>query len=89
MPTLTMEEARAKLTRLPEQLASSAGEAVMVTRRGKPVLAVMAWEAYEAMAETLEVLNDPEQSAALQRSVQEIAEGKTRAWEAIKAERGL
>jgi len=90
MPTLTMEQARAALTRLPEQLMTDHDEAALiVTRRGKPVLAVMAWETYETMVETLEILNDPEQAAQLRQGLQDIANGQSRSWDDIKAKRGL
>ena len=50
--------ARHELTSLPERLERDPG-AVAITRRGKPVLAVMPWELYEALIETLEILGIP------------------------------
>jgi prevent-host-death family protein len=43
--------ARHEITSLPERLEKDPG-AVAITRRGKPVLAVMPWELYEALMET-------------------------------------
>ncbi|MBI3697459.1 MAG: type II toxin-antitoxin system prevent-host-death family antitoxin, partial [Acidobacteria bacterium] len=50
-------KARNKLTALPEWFGRQpeAG-AVAVTRRGKPVLAVMSWDLYASLVETLEIL---------------------------------
>ena len=74
--TLSMVEARKKLTSLPEEFAL-AGEldAVAVTRRGKPVLAVMPWELYETITETLEVMADAEMTSILRESVAQFGRG--------------
>ncbi len=40
---LTTVDARRELTRLPEKLGASSAT-VAVTRRGKPVLAIMTWD---------------------------------------------
>lgn len=40
--------ARHELTSLPEKLAEE-GSTLAITRRGKPVLAVMTWQHYEAI----------------------------------------
>lgn len=88
--TMSMVEARNKLTSLPEDFAQDPEmEAVAVTRRGQPVLAVLPWELYEAIIETLEVMGDPELMAALRQSLQEAKEGKTIPWETVKAKLGL
>ena len=48
-----------------------------ITRRGKPVLAVMPWELYEAIAETLEVMTDKDLIAELRQSIKEMEAGVT------------
>ncbi|MSS73409.1 MAG: type II toxin-antitoxin system Phd/YefM family antitoxin [Candidatus Latescibacteria bacterium] len=88
--TMPIIEARKKLTTLPEQLEKDPKTRVVaVTRRGKPVLAVMPWELYEAIVETLEIVGDEELMAALRKSIQEAEEGKGIPWETVKAEMGL
>jgi antitoxin YefM len=84
---ITMVDARRELTRLPERLESRPST-VAVTRRGKPVLAIMTWEDYEALLETLEILSDQEAVEQLRRSIQEEKEGKTIPWEEAKARLG-
>jgi len=56
-----------------------------VTRRGKPVLAIMTWEDYQAILETLEVLGDDEAMDQLRRSIREVKEGKAIPWKEAKA----
>lgn len=57
-----------------------------ITRRGKPVLAVLPWELYEAITETLEVMADKETMEKLRQSIQEMGEGSTIPWEEASKE---
>lgn len=83
--TLSMAEARNKLTQLPDEFAQdSEDRAVTVTRHGRPVLAIMPYELYDSIVETLEVMSDPELVAALRQSVREAAQGETIPWETAK-----
>lgn len=83
--TLSISEARDRLTRLPDELAQS-HEAVTITRHNQPVLAILPWDTYEAIMETLEVLSEPETMAALQQSIRDIAAGRTVSLDDLKAE---
>ncbi len=88
--TLSIAQAREQLTRLPEQFAREDDlRAVTVTRHGKPVLAVLPWELYEAIVETLDIMADREQLAALRQGVRDLARGETVDWVEAKAELGL
>lgn len=88
--TMGMIEARKHLTSLPEEFEQEPElGAVAVTRRGKPVLAVIPWELYEAISETLEILGDEEQMQALRRGIKEMEEGKTVPWDDVKTELAL
>ncbi len=91
--TLSIVEARERLTQLPEEFAQVVrdGEgtpAVKVTRRNKPVLAILPWELYESIMETLEVLSDDEQMLTLREALQEAAEGQKKPWKTVKKELG-
>jgi antitoxin YefM len=77
---LTISEARERLTSLPEELDRHPG-AVAVTRRGKPVLAVLPWDVYESIVETLEIMGDDDLMADLRRAIQEISAGEAVDWE--------
>lgn len=88
--TIPMVEARNRLTTLPEQFADNPDvDALVVTRRGHPVLAILPWEFYDSLMDTMRILADPELATALKQSIKEIQEGKTEDWEAVKAELGL
>ena len=81
---LNMVDARRELTRLPETLAANPAT-VTVTRRGKPVLAIMTWEDYEALSETLEIFSDDDAMSQLRRSIQDVKDGNTVPWDEAKA----
>ncbi len=73
-----MMEARRKLTSLPEELEGRVEDnAIAVTRRGKPVLAIMTWEFFETIYETLEIMGDEGLMRSLRQSIKEIREGKS------------
>ena len=52
-------------------------------------LTIMAWDDYESLIETLEILGDPEAMDALSRAESQIAAGKGRPFEDVAAELGL
>jgi len=86
--TLSIGEVRKNISRLAETLSGSPDTgAVTVTRRGEPVLAVMSWELYEAITETLEVMGDEELADGLRRSIRELEQGTALPWE--EAVKGL
>ena len=62
---------------------------VEVTRRGKPVLAVMPWELYEAVSETLDIMGDRELMSQLRESIEELELKTTIPWQDAKQELGL
>lgn len=82
---LSITKVRDDLTRLPERLEKKS-KTVAVTRRGKPVLAILRWDLYEALIETLDVMGDPEFFFALQQSVEEMNAGDVIPWEAALKE---
>jgi prevent-host-death family protein len=85
--TLPIMEARKQLTALPEILMHDGEIDVLeITRRGKPVLAVMPWELYESIAETLEVMADKDLMAELRQSIREMETGAAISWEEAKLE---
>jgi PHD/YefM family antitoxin component YafN of YafNO toxin-antitoxin module len=80
-------EARQKLTTLPETFAEDPDlDTVAITRRGQPVLAVMPWELYEALVETLDILSDEDLMRELRQSLREAEEGQLIPWDIMKEE---
>ena len=78
-------QARAMLSQLPEQL-SAENRAVALTRHGKPVLAVMPWELFESIMETMEIMGDADMMAALRQGIEDVREGNLIPLEQVKAE---
>jgi len=81
---LSTVDARRELTRLPEKLGAEPAT-VAVTRRGKPVLAIMTWDDYQAILETMEILGDDNAVEQLLRSIKEVKEGKQIPWKDARA----
>jgi len=87
--SLPIAEARRRLTSLAGELEKRPKlGAVAVTRRGKPVLALLSWDLYESIMETMEILSDPEMLAAFRQGVREMNEGKGIPWEKAKRRLG-
>lgn len=87
---LTITQARAKLLLIPKKLAKNeTNKSLTITRRGKPVLAIVEWDLYESLLETLEVMADPGLLAILRRSIKEAKAGKTIPWNTAKRRLGL
>ena len=85
---IPITEARHELTSLPKRLAKTPGT-VAITKRGKPVLAIMPWNLYESLVETLAILEDEDLMTALRRGVAEAEAGKSIPWEDVKRESKL
>ena len=88
--TISISEAGARLTVISDELArAKKPRAVKVTREKKPVLAIMTWELYEGLIETLEILRDKGFMDDLRKGIKEADEGKGIPWEKAKKEIGL
>src|SRR6266702_843531 len=93
--TLSISEAQRELTRLPEQFEEES-EAVTVTRYGKPVMAILPYNTYkslletlESLIETIEILQDEELMSAFRESVKALQNGEMVDWADAKRELGL
>ena len=80
---LPITDARQELTSLPEKLAQQGGT-LAITRRGKPVLAVMTWQHYEAILETLEIYGDINLMTNLRQGIAEAKSEQGIDWELAK-----
>ena len=88
MTQLTITEARRALLDLPARLAKAPDKVLSITRHGRPVLALLSWDLYESIIETLEVLSDPETTGALRASVEDISKGRVVSHEAARKRLG-
>ena len=75
MQKISITEARNKFMTLPDQVAKH--EIFAVTRRNEEVMAVMSWESYEGLLETLEVLSDPKLMDHLKKGIDDVKAGRT------------
>ncbi len=83
-------EARSNLTKIADKLEKHPENGVVaVTRRGKPVLALINWDLYESVMETLEITQDEELMSQLAQGIKEMEQGKGIPWEIAKKNLGL
>lgn len=75
MQKIPITEARKKFMQLPDQTVKD--KIFAVTRRNKEVMAVIIWELYEGLLETLEVLSDSELIQQLKAAVEDVNAGRT------------
>lgn len=87
--SLNITEARSKLLSMPRSLKEGGPHAVEVTQRGKAVLAILPFDLYESLLETLDVLAEPDLAAELRRSLAELQAGKAIPWSKAKKTLGL
>ena len=85
---VSLTDARAVLTQFPEKLGEGQG-VVPLTRHGKPVLAIMTWDLFESLSETIDMLSDSDLMDQIRKGMKDIEEGRTRSWEEVKAELDL
>lgn len=83
---LTITEARAQMLDLPDQLNE---DTVVITRRGRPVMAVMSYEQYESLLETLEILSDGRFVDQLEESIAQVDRSEAITLKQLKREVGL
>ena len=75
MHKIPITEARNKFMKLPDQAAKH--EVLAITRRNKEVMAVMSWELYEGLLETLEIMSDPKHIHNLKMALEDVKAGRT------------
>ena len=85
--TMPIAQARIKLTSLPRELHDK--DTVTITSRGKPVLAVIPWELFESITETLEIMGDSTLIQLVRQGVKELKQGKGIPWKKAKGQLGL
>lgn len=83
MTTLAISEARKELNHLPKRLEKE-HNAIGITQNGKPVMAIMDWDFYETIMESLEILGDDALLAKMKKGLLEINAGKGINWETAK-----
>jgi antitoxin YefM len=81
-------EARARLTELLDDIETR-HEHVVITRKGRPAAVVISTAEWEALEETLEILQDEETLAALRDSEEDVKAGRLFSLDEVRRELGL
>ena len=81
MSILTATEARNSFANL---IKEAEKDVVQITQHNRPAVAVMSWELYESLIETLEILSEPETLKSVQRGEKDFTEGRVTDWEKVK-----
>lgn len=84
---IPISEARKRLNELHKEIGPD--ETVSITSRGKQVFALMSWELYESMTETMAILGDPALMASFEKGLRDMREGRFTDWETLKKEMGV
>jgi antitoxin YefM len=66
----SLTDARDRLSEIVESVASS-GEAFTITKHGRPMAVILAYDEYESLIETLNVFSDADTMAAIEEARQE------------------
>ena len=67
---MSISETRKRITSLESEL--SYDDTISITNHGKEVFALIRWDTYESIAETLEILNDDKYSEMLKKGIQQV-----------------
>lgn len=70
---MSISETRKRITSLENDMGYE--DTISVTNHGKEVLAILKWETYESIAETLEILVDQDSYNELRRGINQLEEG--------------
>ena len=81
---MQISQARKRLNELYKEMGPD--ETVSITSRGKQILALMPWDLYESLVETIEILGDPVMMKSLKKGARDIKSGRVTDWEKVKAE---
>lgn len=81
-------EARARLTELLDDVETR-HEHVVITRKGRPAAVVVSPEEWEALEETVEVLQDEELLGALREGEKDVKAGRLFSLDEVRRELGL
>jgi prevent-host-death family protein len=87
MQKLSITEARKAFMKISDK--TKGNQVIAVTRRNKEVMAVMSWDLYEGLLETMEILGDPELMGDIKQGMEEIKSGKTYSVEESRRRLGL
>lgn len=86
--TVPFSQARSELTKLLDELAER-HEHFVITRNGLPAAVMISPADYEAIQETVEVLQDTHLMLALRKSREDVKAGRVSPWKKVKRNLGV
>ncbi len=85
MEMMPITEARQRFLEIADHLDENPEEGVVVvTKRSRPVLALMSYEYYQTLRETLDVVGDRQLMSQLRANVADVDEGMTTPWQRVR-----
>ena len=81
---VTIAEARERLPKLIRQ-ANKLFERFVITSRGKPKAVVMSYDEFESWQETLDIVSNPDLTAAIKDADADLAAGRIHTYEEVFA----
>lgn len=81
-------EARARLTELLDEVEAR-HEHIVITRKGRPAAVVVSTAEWEALEETLEILQDEQALTALRESEADVKAGRLFSLDEVRRDLGL
>jgi PHD/YefM family antitoxin component YafN of YafNO toxin-antitoxin module len=81
---MSISETRRKITALEHEL--SFDDTITITNHGKEVFALLRWDTYESIADTLDIISDEETYSALKKGIQQLSSGELIDFEDFKKE---
>ena len=79
---MSISETRKRMTTLESDMSYE--DTISVTNHGKEVLAILKWETYESIAETLDILSDPDGYNDLKTGIAQAQSGNVIDFEEFK-----
>ena len=87
METESLAQVKNRLSEFVERVASQ-HDRVTITRNGRPAAVLMSPDDLESLEETLSILGDAKEVAALQKGLKDLDAGRTITLEDLKADLG-
>ena len=88
METLPLADVKNRLSEVVDRVASQ-HDRVIITRNGRPAAVLVSPDDLEALEETLAILSDPKELAALRRGIEDLDAGRVVTLKKLRAELGL
>ncbi len=88
MDSLPLADVKNRLSEVVDRVARQ-HDRVTITRNGRPAAVLMSPDDLETLEETLAILSDPDEMAALRRGLADLDAGRVVTLEALKADLGI